>query len=448
MEKLKKIDLTQGSIPAALARMAVPITITGFVQMAYNLTDMFWIGRAGADYVAAVGAAGNFLWLADSLMVVARMGGQVKIGQTVGAKDLSLARRFIRTTFQASTLFGILLTAILLIFPEALIGIFNFKSQETIQNAIWYLMIVGANLPLYFAGKIFTGVFSALGNTKIGLKATGIGLLANIVLDPLFIFGFKMGVIGAAIATVIAEIIVFLIFFRYALKEKDYFGNLKLFRRFHGSEFFMILKIGLPAGIQYGMFALISLLIGRMIAGYGEFAVAAQKIGAQVEAIAWMTADGFSIAMNAFVAQNFGAGNMERIHRGYRVALAIMTGFGVVSTLLLLIFPTVIMEAFLSEPHAVEIGASYLRIMGYSQIFMTVEIMTSGAFAGYGITLIPSVSLILLTWIRIPMAWFLMDVIGGTDGIWWSITISSILKGVLMYLLFLLPDRIKMKRLR
>lgn len=448
MAKSRHLDLTHGSIFSSLTRLALPITVTAFVQMAYNLTDMFWIGRAGADYVAAVGAAGNILWLADSLMIVARMGGQVKIGQSIGAKDISLARHFIRITLQAGMIFGAVLAIILMLFPSFFIGLYGFQSTDTVASGALYLRITASTLPAYFLGKIFTGIYSALGNTRIGLVATGIGLVTNIILDPILIFVCHMGVAGAAVATITAEIIVFVIFVLYAMRDEKLFRGLKIFRRFDSRNFRTILKVGLPAGMQSGMFALISLFIGRMVAVYGAFAVAAQKIGAQVEAISWMTADGFAVAMNAFTAQNYGANNPDRINRGYRIALFIMGGFGLTATVLLLFFPRQIMGAFLNEKDAVAVGASYLRIMGYSQLFMCVEIMTEGALAGLGITLYPGIAAMVLTWIRIPMATFLSSTALGSDGIWWSITISSILKGVILFCMFRLPHEKRLRYLR
>lgn len=185
------------------------------------------------------------------------------------------------------------------------------------------------------------------------------------------------------------------------------------------------------------MFTGISMIIARMIAGYGDAAVAVQKVGSQIESISWMTAEGFAAAVNSFIAQNYGAGNRTRIRKGYTCAMGVVFVWGIVCTLLLMLCPGPIFRIFITEAAVLPLGIDYLVILGVSQLFMSAEITTAGAFSGYGKTIPPSVISIVFTVLRIPLALVLCRTPLALNGIWWSITISSILKGVLLLAWFL-----------
>ena len=150
-----------------------------------------------------------------------------------------------------------------------------------------------------------------------------------------------------------------------------------------------------------------------------------------------MTADGFAAAVNSFTSQNHGAGKKGRIYHGYISALKVVFVWGIFCTVLLIFCPAPIFRIFITEEKVLPLGVDYLRILGVSQLFMSLEITTAGAFSGYGKTVPPSVSSIIFTALRIPLAMFLVHTALGLNGIWWSITISSIFKGILLFLCFL-----------
>jgi len=288
---------------------------------------------------------------------------------------------------------------------------------------------------------MFTGIFTAIGNSKAAFLATTAGLIVNIILDPVLIFGIgpfpRLQVMGAAIATVIAQFIVTLMFLYYASKDQSLFPHVKIARLPDSSYLASIIRIGLPTSIQSMIFTGISMVIARIVASYGDAAVAVQKVGSQIESISWMTADGFAAAVNSFIAQNHGAGYRERIRKGYLSAMGIVLIWGVVCTLLLMLCPAPIFRIFITEADVLPMGIDYLVILGVSQLFMSVEITTAGAFCGYGKTVPPSIVSIVFTAARIPLALLLTRTVLGLNGIWWSITISSILKGIVILVWFL-----------
>lgn len=430
-----RINLLEGNILPALSALALPIMATSLIQMAYNLIDMIWIGKIGASAVASVGAAGMFMWLSNGLATLAKMGGQIKVGHALGAQKKEDAASYAQSSIQMGIVFAIGFGILSIVFADEMIGFFQLNSAQVIQDAKLYLMITCGLVIFSFMNQIFTGILTAMGNSRTSFIATGIGLVLNIMLDPLFIFGFgaipPMGVAGAAIATVLAQLVVMLLFLHTILRDTVLFSNIHILHSYSSQHTMEIFRIGLPSAVQSMLFSGISMVIARLIAGWGDAAVAVQKVGSQIESISWMTAEGYAAALNSFVAQNHGAKNTDRIWEGYRLSMIVMLSWGVFCSLVLIVFPQLIFQVFIQEAEVLPMGVDYLRILGVSQLFMCMEITTAGAFSGLGKTLPPSIVSITLTGARIPMA-ILLGRWLGLNGVWWAITISSIGKGIVL----------------
>ena len=438
---MRKIDLTKDPILPSLAGLALPIMATSLIQMAYNLIDMLWIGRIGSAAVAAIGAAGMYMWLSNGLATLAKVGGQVKVAHALGAKREEEAAEYAQSALQLSLIFGIGFGLISVVAATPMISFFKLNSAAVIADAEIYLQITCGGVVFSFLNQVFTGVLTAMGNSRVTFVATTIGLVFNIVLDPALIFGLgplpAMGVVGAALATVFSQVIVTAIFVVIAYKDHVVLRKIHLLKSFHKESMAQIIRIGFPIGVQSMFFTAISMIIARMVAGFGDAAVAVQKVGSQIESISWMTAEGFGAAVSAFMAQNLGAGSKERIIKGYRVAIGLEIVWGILCTVLLIVFPDYIFKIFITEKEILPMGVDYLKILGVAQFFMCIELTTAGAFTGLGKTIPPSITSIVLSAVRIPIASVLVAAGMGLNGIWWSITISCILKGIVMFVWFL-----------
>ena len=194
-----------------------------------------------------------------------------------------------------------------------------------------------------------------------------------------------------------------------------------------------VLKMGIPITVQRVTFTIISIIIAKIIVQWGADAIAVQRVGIQIESISYMTIGGLQSAIAAFIGQNYGAKQFKRIHEGYKKALFITVIFGVCISILLIVFPKQLFSIFLTEKASLELGIHYLRIIGFSQVFMCMEIMTIGAFNGIGKTYIPPIFSIIFTALRIPMA-LVLSIPFGLNGVWMSIAISSVFKGVVLVL--------------
>ena len=432
----KRIDLLKGNILKALIGLSIPIMATSLLQMMYNMTDMIWIGRVGSSSVAAVGAAGMFVNMATGLSAFLRVGSQVNVAQSYGANEKLRSATYARHALQMGWILAVIYGLILCFGKSACIDFFKLGNPNVVYEAETYLFVMGMFIFFPIINPICTAAITATGNSKTPFKVNTIGLLINLVLDPILIFNFHMGVLGAAVATVIAQLVVFILYVNYMRQDEQVFSHVRLFHKMEKEFVNPIVKIGMPATIQGVMFNCIGMGIGRIIAYWGETAIAVQKVGIQVESISYMAADGFASATNSFIAQNYGANQMDRAKKGYTTALLVMMAWGVITTCTLLLFPDSIFRVFIQEADVIPLGVDYLRILGYSQFFMCIEILTAGAFSAYGKTLPPSLVSIIFTSLRIPGAIFLGQTALGLNGVWWSISLSSVCKGVIMVTLF------------
>lgn len=437
----KKIDLLKGNIFTSLTGLALPIMATALVQMAYNLTDMAWIGLVGSPAVAAVGAGGMYVWLSQGVVALAKMGGQVKVAHSLGRGDKEDAAVYASGALQMGLLFAFLYGAGTFFGAEPLIGFFGLNDASIVHNAQVYLKITCGLIVFSFLNSIITGIMTAMGDSRTPLFANVIGLVLNMVLDPVLIFGLGpikgAGVAGAAIATVMAQAVVTMVFIAAMKKDRLLFHRVKVFHKVSWDHRKAIIKIGFPASVQNLIYTSISMVLTRFVTGFGDTAVAVLRVGGQIESISWMTADGFAAAINSFVGQNYGAGQYGRVKKGYITAAGVMFVWGLFCSVLLIAFPEYIFGLFIHEAEVIPMGVRYLVILGFCQMFMCMELTTIGALSGLGKTLLCSVISVVFTSARIPFAMVFSSTALGLDGVWWAFTISSIIKGILFFLCFL-----------
>lgn len=429
--------MTEGPILGPLAVLALPIMASSFLNTVYSITDMAWIGLLGSKAVAGVGVGGMYVWLSQGLSALARMGGQVNVAQSVGGGRRKEAAQYAGAALQLVILFGILFAAVSLLFTDGLVDVFHLEDAETNRYAVSYMRITCGMILFSYLTVVLTGIYTAQGDSKTPLLANAAGLVINMVMDPLLILGVgpfpRLEVTGAAAATVFAQFIVMMVMIAGVFRDKrgdNILSEIRLGKLAESRFYRGVFRIGTPTAIQGTVYCMISMVLTRMVASFGADAVAVQRVGGQVEAISWNTADGFGAAMNAFAAQNYGAGKMDRVRKGYRISFWTTVLWGAAITLLFILFPAQIASVFFHEKTVLGIAVDYLIILGIGEGFMCVELMTVGALSGLGRTTLCSFISILLTGARIPLAILLSGGAWGLDGIWIALTATSIAKGI------------------
>lgn len=438
----KQGNLTEGPILKVLTKLALPIMASAFLSTAYSITDMAWVGMLGSEAVAGIGVGGMYMWLSSGLATLAKTGGQVNVAQAIGRGRREDSKNYANAAVQLGIIFGIVFGLMCLVFTKSLIGFFELDGAYAVQSGIIYLKITGGMVIFSYLGIILTGIYTAQGDSKTPLKANFCGLVLNMILDPLLILGVgpfpKMEAAGAAIATVVAQFVVtsLLIFFIRNKSQENVLKEIEILKKPDKRYLGPVIKIGGPIALQSMLYCGISMILSKFVTMFGDGAMATQRVGGQVEAISWNTADGFASAMNSFAAQNYGAGKMDRVKKGYKVSAITVGTWGLVVTAVFMLSPIQLSSLFFYEPEVINLCAHYFFIIGVGEAFMCIELMAVGALSGLGQTKLCSIISIILTGMRIPLAYVLSNTALGLDGIWWALTISSISKGIALHFAF------------
>ncbi len=422
--------------------LAIPILSSLLLQVTYNLADIFWVGKVGSDAVAAVGSAGFFIHLGMAIFAIVSVGAAVKVSHAIGARDRVMTNRYAAAALVMGIILGLSYAVATYIFANELIGLLKIQNQIVVDWAVSYLRTLTFGLPFFFICIVFTSLVNANKLTKVSMMAVVFGNGMNIILDPIFILVLDLGVVGAAYATVIAWFISFGYFVYRIIKDKLLTF---WFKGITSNVYLSMIKIGAASSTQRILFSLISIIIGGIIASFGSDAIAAQKLGLQIEGLTYMIVSGIDQALAIMVGQAFGAKRLSEIKHYFNSTMKLALGLSTFTTILFLGMPEQLIGIFVSDIETIAIGAMYLRIIGVSQLFMAVEMTTTGAFNGMGLTHYSATISIIFTTMRIPLALILSATSLGINGVWISISATSILKGIVSYTIYKFKYRSMMR---
>lgn len=433
---MKKIDLTQGRVINVLTALALPIMGSSLLQFTYNIIDMLWVGGLGSNAVASIGSSSFFIGLGNSISSLVVIGTGIKVAHAIGKNDNNEVKEYINCGIVMNFFIAATYALVLIFLGKGFISFLSLNNPIVERDSYYYLAINGPVLFFSFFNFLYTRIFSSFGNNKDSLKINAVGMILNIILDPIFIYVFNLGVLGAAIATLVANIVMFIL---YNVKSKGMLSYNKSLG-IQKDKVIEIARLGFPMAFQRVLFTLVNIVLAKIIAIFGTESIAAQKIGLQIESITYMVIGGLNGAIASFTGQNYGAKKFNRIKSGYYTALLIGICYSVIMSIVFIIFKEPIIKLFIKEEATIIIASGYLQAVAFSQSFSTIEMVSNGFFTGLGMPKIPATISIVFTILRIPMAIILMKPLG-VVGIWWSIAISSILKGSTAYFIYLVKVR-------
>lgn len=434
---MKEVDLTKGKVLPVIAALALPIMGSSLMQFTYNIIDMMWVGRLGSDAVASIGSSSLYINIGNAINALAVIGTGIKVAHSIGEKNRDEIRKYMNAGIIINLIIAVIFGLVLILLGKNFIGFLNLQNTEVEKNAYYYLALNAPILFFAFFNMMYTRVMGSFGNNKIAFRINGLGVAMNIVLDPVFIYGFKLGVIGAGVSTLVANIVMFICFRISTRGVLNYDFEAGLDK----TKMLEIARLGFPMASQRVLFTIINILIAKIIAIFGTDAIAAQKVGAQIESIAYMIIGGLNGAVAGFAGQNFGAKKFKRIKDGYNSSLIVGMTYALIMAAVFLLFNKQMIGAFLSDGKAAEIAESYLKVVAFSEVFSAIEMISNGMFTGIGKPKIPATISIVFTAMRIPLSLILIKPFG-INGIWISICISSVVKGLLNYIIYL----VKIKR--
>ncbi len=423
---MKERDLTKGSILKNILIIALPLILTNMVNMLYNFTDMYWISQIGPEGVSAVGTTGVIIWMGASIMILVNLGTQIRISYAKGKDDKEKVKKVTAASLKLALIVSISYGVFLFLFANQIIGFFNIDNPMTYSWAVDYLRICTFFIVCISINQAYTSIYNGLGNTISVLIIMCIGLIFNMILDPLFIHVLDLKVVGAAIATFIASLISTVIFTIYTLKTTDLLDKFK--EKFDSLEAKKIMKLGIFPTIQNMLFAGIAMIIMRFVSNFGDAAIAIQRVGNDIESLSWMIGIGITSAIGVFVGQNSAANKIDRVEQGSKIMVLTMLVYGIFVTGIFLTLPSEIFSIFFTDSIYISLGVDYLLIAAFAQIFMIMESTFTGIFNGYKKTNIAPFFSISGNLLRIPLAIILSSNMG-LNGIWVALLISSVYKG-------------------
>ncbi len=389
---IKANGITEGVIWKQLLSFFFPILLGTFFQQLYNTVDAIVVGQyLGKQALAAVGGGtGTAINLLIGFFTGLSSGATVIISQYFGAQDEEMVSKSIHTAIMLSIVGGIAIMILGLAFSEPLLVAIG-TPEDILPMAVTYMHI-------YFLGSVAivmynmgAGIFRAFGDSRRPFYFLLVGCLTNIVLDILLVGFTDLGVAGAAIATVISQV-VSVVMVLYVLRKKTDCTRLYFRRiRFTRSILRNMLLIGFPAGIQSIMYTISNLIIQSAINGFGTDTAAAWAAYSKVDQIFWMFINAFGIALTTFVGQNYGAGRPERAKKGVRTCTAISAAGTFVIEALFLLIGTEILRLFTTDAAVLDIGhAIIVCIVPWYISYIAIELL-SGAIRGTGKSLIPTI---------------------------------------------------------
>lgn len=383
--------ITEGVIWKQLLRFFFPILLGTFFQQMYNTVDTIIVGRfVGTQALAAVGSTSAFLNLVNGFFIGLSTGATVILSQYYGSGD----RRGIRESLHTGVALSVVLGA-----ATTLVGVLSaphiLKLTQTPENCMADAVLYAS---IYFSGAVASmlynmgsGILRAMGDSKRPLLFLIFSCGLNIVMDLLCVVVLGLGVAGAAIATVISQIIsAGLILVVLCRLPEDYRLRLRELR-LHKALLKRILQIGLPAGLQFITFDLSNVLIQSGINSFGDTAVAAWTAYIKTDAITWMVSGAFGVAITTFVGQNFGAQKYARIRQSVWVCMGMSVSLMIVLSGLMLWLRTPILGIYTTDQQVVQLGAYLmLLIVPFNTVFMPVEVF-AGTMRGTGYSVMPTV---------------------------------------------------------
>ena len=432
-DKIKKYNLTQGGIFQKILIIALPVIGINLLQMVYNLADMFWMGRLGTEALAATSASGMYLWLSMGFIILGRMGAEIGVSQSTGSGDNNSAHQYMNNSFFISAVLGLAVGIMMVFGKNILVGFFNIKEIEVVSLAETYISISGIGMPMMFISAVIAGTFTGTGNSRLVFYINSIGIIFNLILDPIMIFGMNMGIKGAAFSNVIGQLLGFIlsIWALYCHPHRP-FKKVILWTRPHIKTIKQIFKWGLPVMVESLLFPFLSMIITRVVTQWGSAAIAAQRISSQAESLTWLIAGGFCTSVTSFIGQNFGADKWSRIRKGMRISAIMLTVYGIVVTLFLYFCGSLIFRTFTTDEEVISLGVRFLRILSLCQLTSCFESLYAGYFRGIGQTIPPSIINIAGNILRVIAAILLSNTSLGLDGVCWAISLGNVFRALML----------------
>lgn len=425
--------MTEGNILKSIILYFIPLILGNFMQQLYNTFDSLIVGNyVGSSALAAVGAGGQISFFLVAFYLGASSGAGILISQYYGAKDDEKLHAVVHNMMGIGIVLGVVITIVGIIFCPTFLGWIG-TPVDMMPDAVTYLRIFFGGMLFQVVYNMLAAVLNAVGNSKRSLIYLIISSGLNIILDLLFVCVFKLGIAGAAWATIISQAVCCVLILKYLMDvEANYKVKLKdiTLQRNYVKR---IVKMGFPAAVQNAVIAFSSLLIQAGVNSYGTKAAAGFTAYMKVDGFDILPILSFSLAATTFVGQNVGAGNMKRAKKGAAIIIVINTIYTLIMTCVMTVFDSQIISLFSHDPEVIESGVMCIWALAPFYVLLGLIHSFAGAIRGTGNTVGPMVIILFsLCFYRVLWMMFARPYFSDIRGVYLTYPTSFVIGVVLM----------------
>ncbi|WP_257453575.1 MATE family efflux transporter [Archangium lipolyticum] len=422
-------DLTVGSIPRHIVTFSLPMLIGSFLQTAYSFINAIWVGQfLGTGALATVTVSFPVVFTLFGIGMGMTLATNILVSQSYGAKRFDELRRVVDSSTVLIPGLGILLTLLGEFFTPYILRAMDTPA-DIFDASVSYLRIFLLSLPFSFAMFAIRSMLQGMGDSKTPLYFQLVSVLLTTVLDPLLIFGKlglpKLGLNGTAWATIFSQALVLVALMAYLRHQKSPVAPGWPRFRHLGLETRQTFRIGIPASIQQSLVSLGMVLVTGIVNGFGEISTAAFGAASRIDQIAFMPAINFGMAISTLAGQNLGAGHHGRVREIFTWGCLFSGAITLVISAAAVLFPEPLLRVFTTDAVVIELGTSYLHIVGACYVLFGLVFVSNGIINGAGATMITTfISLLSLWVIRVPGAYWLSRQMNSVKGVWYAIAFS------------------------
>jgi multidrug efflux pump len=428
------------SVPRAVAKMVIPSITSMLVLILYNIADTFFVGQTGdANQVAAISLTIPVFMLFIAIGNIFGIGGSSVISRSIGRKDKARVARISSFCFYASIVSGLIMIALILVGMGAILRIIG-TNEKTVGFARSYLTYIAIGAPFIVIPPTFGHIVRGEGAPKQAMIGMMVGTIVNIILDPIMILAMDMGVAGAAIATVIGNVVGFLYFVYYLVGKKTLLSIKMRYARISRHDALGIFGIGIPASLNNVLMSTAFILLNNVLNGYedGEIYIAAMGVALRAGIFLIFTQLGFAMGIQALVGYCYGARNMERLKKIVWFSFICTTVVGIIATIVYALAADNIIKAFISDEAVVENGVKIMHALIVSYPVVGILFIITFSFQAMGIvgsSLLLNVSRQGLVFIP---ALYIFNATIGLDGVYYSQAVADYVSVFIAIVLFAL----------
>lgn len=422
MRSKQMVDMTQGNITRLLIQFAIPMLIGNLFQQAYNLGDSMIVGQfLGAEALAAVGATGSVTFLFFSICNGVGSGCGVVAAQSYGSGDVSLTKRAIANAAYIMFVTALIMGTAAYVAAPSVLRLMG-THPDILPDATVYMRVSCLGVPLIAVYNYTSSMLRALGDSRTPLYFLIISCFLNLGMDVLFVCGFGMGVFGAALATIIAQLLSGMGCLIWALKRNPYFVLSREDMKPDRQIISRAVKIGLPMAFQWSLIAISSTALQTFVNSFDSTdVVAAYTSTNRIDSLLHQPYGSISAALATFTGQNYGAKNIARVKEGMKHGLRLAAIYTALMMLVFQLFSDGIMSLFVREEAVIRMAADAMRLTSWFFLLLSVIYLCRGVLNGVGDALFAMINGVVEVICRVMLP-MLIILIPGMDhmGIWWT----------------------------